>query len=366
MGKRRRFQLSTLPRFRPVSGAILLHHYAQAPHGIPHMAHITKHNGRWRAQVARSGVRVSKVFDTKAEATGWAAKEEASILAAERGQFPARTLREALEKYADEVSPKKKGQGWEQRKLIAFEAQLGKALLDKVLSKITTADLAQWRDARLKTVTDGTVQRDINLLRNVFTVARKEWKWTGPNPFSDMTHPGDNPPRIRRVDWREVKRICRNLGYRTGKVQTKQQEVALAFLLGLRTGMRAGEILSLCDERVDLAIRTARVPHKTQHLTGQMREVPLTRAGVRLLRCVAGRGRFFTITSASLDSLFRKARDRLLIKDLHFHDSRAEALTRLSRKVDVMTLARISGHKDLRTLLDTYYRESAADIAKRL
>jgi integrase len=67
-----------------------------------------------------------------------------------------------------------------------------------------------------------------------------------------------------------------------------------------------------------------------------------------------------------LDALFRKARNALMIPDLHFHDSRAEALTRLARKVDVMTLARISGHKDLRVLLETYYRESASDIAARL
>jgi len=33
---------------------------------------------------------------------------------------------------------------------------------------------------------------------------------------------------------------------------------------------------------------------------------------------------------------------------------------------DVMTLARISRHKDLRILLNTYYRESAEDIAARL
>ncbi|WP_454765528.1 tyrosine-type recombinase/integrase [Cupriavidus campinensis] len=65
-------------------------------------------------------------------------------------------------------------------------------------------------------------------------------------------------------------------------------------------------------------------------------------------------------------ALFRKVRAKLLIDDLHFHDSRAEALTRLSRRVDVMTLAKISGHKDLRILQSTYYRESAADIAARL
>ena len=94
--------------------------------------------------------------------------------------------------------------------------------------------------------------------------------------------------------------------------------------------------------------------------------MPLTRHAVRLLRPVADRDRCFSLSSATLDALFRKARDRLLIEDLHFHDSRAEALTRLARKVDVLTLARISGHKDLRILQNAYYRETAAEIAARL
>jgi hypothetical protein len=34
--------------------------------------------------------------------------------------------------------------------------------------------------------------------------------------------------------------------------------------------------------------------------------------------------------------------------------------------MDVMTLARISRHRDLRTLLNTYYRESAEQIAARI
>jgi hypothetical protein len=38
----------------------------------------------------------------------------------------------------------------------------------------------------------------------------------------------------------------------------------------------------------------------------------------------------------------------------------------LMRRVDVMTLARISGHRDLRQLIATYYRESAREIAARL
>ncbi|MEX3614664.1 MAG: integrase, partial [Burkholderia gladioli] len=39
---------------------------------------------------------------------------------------------------------------------------------------------------------------------------------------------------------------------------------------------------------------------------------------------------------------------------------------RLSKKVDVMTLAKISGHQDLRVLQNAYYRESAESIASRL
>ncbi|MBL3575740.1 hypothetical protein JMK10_16285 [Rhodovulum sulfidophilum] len=41
-------------------------------------------------------------------------------------------------------------------------------------------------------------------------------------------------------------------------------------------------------------------------------------------------------------------------------------LTRLSAKVDALTLAKISGHRDLSILLNAYYRETAADIAKKL
>lgn len=110
----------------------------------------------------------------------------------------------------------------------------------------------------------------------------------------------------------------------------------------------------------------AEVKHKMQYLTGRPRQVPLTRHAARLLRPVAKRDSCFSISAASLDTLFRKSRNRLLIEDLHFHDSRAEALTRLSRKVDVMTLAKISGHKDLRLLQEVYYRESPEDIAARI
>ena len=47
------------------------------------------------------------------------------------------------------------------------------------------------------------------------------------------------------------------------------------------------------------------------------------------------------------------------------HDTRREATSRLSKKVDVLTLAKITGHKDLNMLM-IYYDEDMSDVAKRI
>ncbi len=48
------------------------------------------------------------------------------------------------------------------------------------------------------------------------------------------------------------------------------------------------------------------------------------------------------------------------------HDTRREALTRLSKIFNVMELAKISGHRDLRVLQNVYYAPSADDLAEKL
>lgn len=337
------------------------------------MAYIRKlPSGRYRVEVEKLGVRDSETFDTKAEARNWGAMREAEVMAAGRGADPRRTLQDAIDRYLRDVSTKKDGERFETMRLLA----LGREFPDLVKMRLVSIDsdvLGRWRDARLagsekrRPVTGSTVQREINLLRNVFSVAREEWKWISHKPFEGMRMPDEAPPRTRRVAPGEVRRLVRHLGYRTGDVRTKQQQVALAFLVALRTALREGEIAGLTDADVDLDRRVVTLGrHKTVRRVGA-RRVPITRQGARLLRPLYGRGgRLFDVSADSISTLFRRAVAELLIDDLHFHDSRAEALTRLSRKVDPMTLARISGHKDLRILMDTYYRESAEDIARRL
>ena len=332
------------------------------------MASITQQKNGWRAQVYVAGERDSKVFRTQREAKSWAAAREIEMRRLKT--VPAgdlHTVRDMLKRYGEEISPQKRGERAEVLRIKALIRDFPE-IANLTLSQIQTPHLGKWRDDRLKAgVTPASVQRDINWLRNAFNIAREEWHWMEHKPFEGFRMPAETPPRIRRVSPREVKLICRALGYRSGHAPvTKSQDVALAFLVGLRTAMRAGEILSLGARTLNLTRRVATVHHKMEYLTGRPREVPLSRHAVRLLRPVAEREQCFAVSSGTLDAIFRKARDKLLIEDLHFHDSRAEALTRLSRKVDVMTLAKISGHKDLRILQQVYYRESSEDIAARL
>ena len=134
-----------------------------------------------------------------------------------------------------------------------------------------------------------------------------------------------------------------------------------AFRFALANAMRAGEIVNL--KPGDVVGSVAKVDGKTGP-----REVPLTAEGLAVIEQLLPQKHrhIFGLSSTQLDALFRKATKRAMVEGLHFHDSRAESLTRLARKVDVMTLARISGHKDIGLLFRVYYRESAADIAARL
>lgn len=72
-----------------------------------------------------------------------------------------------------------------------------------------------------------------------------------------------------------------------------------------------------------------------------------------------------TVSAQTASVLFRRARIRAEIDDLTFHDSRHEACTRLARKLDLLDLARMLGHRDLRSLR-TYYNPTAVEIAERL
>jgi len=146
------------------------------------------------------------------------------------------------------------------------------------------------------------------------------------------------------------------------------QEIAYALLIALETAMRQGEILQLTLDNIYLSKRYVQLL-KTKN--GSARKIPLSRHAMQLLDLLKQSARrhkrltLFNIKSAYADVLFRRVRDKLKIEDMHFHDTRHEAITRLARKLDVLDLARMTGHRDLRSLM-VYYNATADELASRL
>lgn len=320
--------------------------------------------GSWGIQIEVRGVRESATFPTKREADAWAARRKTEILALSSGNAGSvKTLRDALRRYAEEVSPTKRGERHEIIRLAAFERH---ALpINKKLAQVTTADLALWRDSRLAVNARGSVLRDMTLLGSVLEVARREWQWIPSNPMRDVRRPANPDHREVVIHGWQVRRMLRALGYTPrGPVRSMGQAVAMAFLMALSTGMRAGEIAGLTWDRV-------RGDHVRllETKNGSPRDVPLSTVARRLVARMQGFDAVlvFGIKSQTLDALFRRHRDRAGLDGFTFHDGRHTAATRLamSRKVDVLELCRIMGWKNPKQAM-TYFNPTASQLAARL
>lgn len=329
------------------------------------MATYRKRGTTWRAEIAKKGTRLSATFETKAAAVAWATEKEAEL---GRGGPVAsiangKTFADAVRRYETDVSPTKKGERWEKLRLAVF---LKLDWAGERIGRITSDQIGQWRDARVKTVKTSTVNRELNLMSAVFERARREWKWLAVNPVRDVERPTNPRPRDRRISQVEEGKMLKQLGYERGQVPaTIQQHLAAAFLFALETGMRQGEIVRLTWDRVFLKDRYVRLEDTKN---GDARNVPLSSAAVQLLKLQprsSREPRCFPIESASADTLWRKARNKAKIKDLKFHDSRHEAITRLAKKLDVLELARTIGHRNPRSLM-IYYNATATELASRL
>ena len=329
------------------------------------MASILPHRDGYRVQVYVGGQRLSKVCATRREAAQWALEREAELAGR---KLPDKTLRDALRRYASELDDDRGGARWERIRLAAFERD---PLALRRLAALGPDDFAAWRDARLRTqaqrrqttVAPATVAREMNLLRSVLETARKEWRWLRTNPMADVSWPKSPKGRARRITPEEEADLTAALGVATLRADTATQRVGLAFLLALETAMRSGEILALTWPNIHLAEQYVHLP-RTKN--GDARDVPLSKRAVEILRAMPlGFGPVFQLDAAARDALWRKARAKTPHRDVHFHDSRAEAIWRLSKKLDVLELARVIGHRDVNSLL-IYYRESASAIARKL
>jgi len=319
---------------------------------------------QWRAKIRRRGNKPqTKTFESKQEALAWARMIESEM---DRGVFQDRrsaestTLKEVLDKYAREISPLKRGELKEIQRIKQFKLD---PISERFLASIHGQDISEFRDRRLQTVQASTVNRDLNLLSHVFSVAMRDWGYhLSNNPLQYVTRPKvkSDTFRNRRLEGDEEVRLLKACS------MNRNPYLHPLVIVAIETAMRRGELLSLTWDNVKLAEESVYLP-KTKNDTA--RKVPLSpRANATLGNLPRSiDGRVFPFKSDNAISMaFRRACKQANIENIRFHDLRHEATSRIAEKVpDVHTLARITGHKNLQMLL-RYYHPKVQDLAKML
>ena len=330
------------------------------------MANYEKRGDRIRARVTvpnSGGRREYKTFATKREARRWAEGiEDGDAVPVEK-----RTLNDLTDVYLETETPKKRGARWEKIRIARFRRKFS-ALFAKPLHEIRRQDIVDLIDTRLAEVKSSSVNRELNVLSAILTHGRRI-EWMRNNPCETIKWLKEPPPRDRRITDEEITQMMKALDYAEGHPVTLQRhKVAVAFLLAIETAMRCGEMCQIRWSDVHLEKRWLFLRHDTTK-TMQPRKIPLSSEAVRLINRLPRDGELMLgVSAAVLSTLFRRARDtRTDIVDLHFHDARHEACTRLAQILPTaFDLAKVSGHRNLNQILNTYYNRDASELAQHL
>ncbi|KLK90997.1 DNA recombinase [Microvirga vignae] len=329
------------------------------------MATIRKLRGRWQAAVRRKGMKPrAKSFDTKAEAERWARELEAEVDRFGRAPDtrPAEniTLGALLTRYRDEVSPTKRGA---QQEIERIDVLVRHDVCHRTLAGLSSADIASYRDERIKAVAPSTVVRELAIISHAVEVAQREWGYHLPfNPVKRIRRPTIANARNRRLESNEEQRLLDACD--TGRTPCLKSLLIVA----IETGMRRGELLSLAWTDIDLQ---ARVAHLEITKNGSSRDVPLsmraTEAFQALYHKMAGpNDRPFPLTEGALEQAWIRLKARAGVQGLRFHDLRHEAISRLFEKnLNVVEVSTISGHKEMR-MLSRYTHLRAVDLLARI
>jgi hypothetical protein len=263
-------------------------------------------------------------------------------------------MEQVLEKYRDEVSVTKKGTRFE---TITINRWLKEKRFDCKLSEIDSKTIIDFRDERLKTIKGSSCKREMTLLSSIFGHCVKEWQILDRNPSEKVKRPPDSKRKKKLISDAEIEQFLKQIPY-TDSCATTRDRAGIAFLFAIETAMRLGEICKL--RKSDIVGRTAKL-YDTKN--GEDRNVPLSTKAIELLALLPDES-LFAMNESQLDSKFREIRDEAKL-DFNFHMTRHLAVTRLAKKLQILDLAEMTGHKKLNELM-TYYKPETDKIADQL
>ena len=341
---------------------------------------------QWHCQIRKKGFpSQTRTFNTRAEAEAWAKLTEAEMIRGvfvSRAEAEATTLADALDRYKREFTIHKKSAFSEGKKIDAWKRH---KLASRFLASLRPTDFAAYRDERLDAGKKAsTVRLELAVISHLFTVAAKEWGMPLQNPVQNIRKPRLDNARDRRLSEEEERYLLAaidNPG--SGAGIRRNVWVGPMVRLALETSMRRGELLSLEWKRIDLERCFAVLPDTKN---GEGRAVPLSSRAVAILNGIPRSigGKVFPTTAnafrISFDRALKRAKknyiedcknadkepEKVFLEDLHFHDTRHEATSRLFEKgLNQIEAASVTGHKTLQ-MLKRYTHLNAEKLAKKL
>ena len=235
------------------------------------------------------------------------------------------------------------------------------------LRSITYGDIERFRAARIRCPTIhykqrslATVNRELSMLRRVLNVAvRNGWLLRSPIVGAkSLIAPGDETPRQRVLTREEEIRLLM-------ACDGPREYLKPIIITAIDTGMRRGEILSLRWSDLDFSQRIINV-RAFNTKTMRARQTAMTE---RVFEALSGLGvepDAFVFRTGSIKKAFDTAKRRAGIHDLHFHDLRATAATRMIQVgIPLAEVARVLGHTQPMTTY-RHYVIANADTAIRV
>lgn len=331
---------------------------------------------QWEAQIRRMGFpNLYKTFETRKDAEDWARDIERDMrrgLFIDRRESETTTLLKMLEKYEEEVTPRKKSKI---RELVRIAKWKKHKLASYSLAGIKPKDIASFRDERRKLkLAENTIRLDIALISSVFEHCRKDWGIEVENPCRKIKLPSGSKKRERRVSDQEIEGLLEFLPKAMPRTKNTNELIELS----IETGMRQSEVLGI--EWNDVHTKEKYI-QLNDTKSGDPRQVPLSPRAIKILdgmvRPIKSE-RVFKVTQDALIRGFNQA-CKLAIEDkkdnkdikfgfmdnLKFHDLRHEAASRWATRLQAQELCKMFGWKTMQMAL-RYYHPTALSIADKL
>jgi integrase len=256
------------------------------------------------------------------------------------------TFDELRQRYMKSYSKPTKSEGSAIRDEYSFK-QLDKSFAGRSLKEITPKLISEYKDRRrAEKVTEGTLAKELQLLRNALNIAMREWEWIEATPFLKVKIETPKNAKERYLTQAEEKKLLDSCP------DWLKEIVAFA----INTGMRRNEILTLKWPQVDLDHRVITLLITKNK---EKRGIPLNERVFQLLKGKMSRrknsGYVFPskvgnqISPNNLERAFRKARTSAGLMDVRIHDLRHTAASRMAQAgIDIYKVGTILGHKDVR------------------